>query len=62
MRASVKRVTRALVTIGAAAALTAGVAAGGDDEGSRSSGGGGGGDEEVTVGQITKTESNPFFG
>jgi fructose transport system substrate-binding protein len=56
-----KRVARALVVIGAAAALTAGVAACGDDEGSSGSGGGGGGDEQVTIGLITKTESNPFF-
>jgi fructose transport system substrate-binding protein len=62
MRASRMRVTRALAAIGAAAALTAGVAACGDDESSSGSGGGGGGGEEqVTVGLITKTESNPFF-
>lgn len=61
MRASRMRVTRALVAIGAAAALTAGVAACGDDESSSGSGGGGGGEEQVTVGLITKTESNPFF-
>src|SRR5215216_846500 len=63
MRATRMRVTRALAAIGATAALTAGIAAcGGDDEGSSSSGGGGGGgDKEVTIGLITKTESNPFF-
>jgi fructose transport system substrate-binding protein len=62
MRARRMRVTRALVAIGAAAALTAGVSACGDDESSSGSGGGGGGGEEqVTVGLITKTESNPFF-
>jgi fructose transport system substrate-binding protein len=57
------RVTRALVAFGAAAALTAGVVACGDDDSSSSSGGGGGAskDEEVTIGLITKTESNPFF-
>ncbi len=62
MKARRMRVTRALVAIGAAAALTTGVAACGDDESSSGSGGGGGGGEEqVTVGLITKTESNPFF-
>src|SRR5918994_2090685 len=60
MRAS--RITRAVAAIGAAAALTAGVAACGDDESSGGGGGGGGGgEEEVTIGLITKTESNPFF-
>src|SRR5829696_6924464 len=62
MRASRMRVTRALVAICAAAAVSAGVVACGDDESSSSSGGGGGGsDKEVTIGLITKTESNPFF-
>ena len=42
------------------AALGVGVVACGDDSDS-SGGGGGGGDEEVTIGLITKTESNPFF-
>src|SRR5215204_5677674 len=61
MRAS--RITRAVAAIGAAAALTAGIVACGDDDSSSSSGGGGGGggEEQVTVGLITKTESNPFF-
>src|SRR6185295_19025501 len=46
----------------AAASLVAGVAACGDDESSSSGGGGSAGkDEQVTVGLITKTESNPFF-
>jgi len=55
--------TRAMIAIAAAASLTAGVAAcGGDDSSSSSSSGGGGGkQEQVTVGLITKTESNPFF-
>jgi fructose transport system substrate-binding protein len=53
-----------LVAVGSAFALMAGVAACGDDSssgggGSSSSGGDGGGD--VTVGLITKTETNPFF-
>jgi fructose transport system substrate-binding protein len=47
--------------VGSVIALAAGLAAcGGDDSGSGSgSGGGGGGD--VSVGLITKTETNPFF-
>ncbi|HEX5857041.1 MAG TPA: substrate-binding domain-containing protein [Microbacterium sp.] len=63
MRATRMRVTRALAAIGATAALTAGVVACGDDDSSSSGGGGGGAskDEEVTIGLITKTESNPFF-
>ena len=56
------RTTRAVLAIGAAGVLAAGVAACGDDEGSGSSGGGSASkDEEVTIGLITKTESNPFF-
>src|SRR5215216_4730129 len=63
MRATRMRVTRAVAAIGAAAALTAGIVACGDDDSSSSSGGGGGGggEEQVTIGLITKTESNPFF-
>ena len=62
-RNSPRRGAAWLLAVGSAAALALGVAAcGGDDDsgGSSSSGGGGGGDE-VTVGLITKTESNPFF-
>jgi fructose transport system substrate-binding protein len=49
-----------------AAALALGIAAcGGDDSSSSSSGSSGGGsaskDKQVTIGLITKTESNPFF-
>ncbi len=51
-----------IAAVAAVAALGVGVVACGDDE---SSGGGGGGaakkDEEVTIGLITKTETNPFF-
>src|ERR671939_692640 len=48
-----------LAALGSVLALGAGfVACGGSDE-SSSGGGGGGGD--VTVGLITKTETNPFF-
>jgi fructose transport system substrate-binding protein len=49
-----------LAALAAVAALGVGVVACGDDD-SGGGGGGGGGDEEVTVGLITKTESNPFF-
>jgi fructose transport system substrate-binding protein len=58
-----RRATRALVAIGASAALAAGVAAcgGDDDSGSSSSSGGGSSNKQVTIGLITKTESNPFF-
>ena len=63
MSSSRKRATRALLAMAAAATLVAGVAACGDDDSSSSGGGGGGGggDKEVTIGLITKTESNPFF-
>jgi len=53
-----------LLALGAAAALAVGVSACGSDDSSSSSGGGGGsssGQKQVTVGLITKTESNPFF-
>ena len=60
-----RRATRTLVAIGATAALAAGIAAcGGDDSSSSSSSGSSGGsssDKPVTIGLITKTESNPFF-
>ena len=59
------RVPHRLVALAAAGALTVGVVAcGGDDNSSSSSsgdGGGGGGGDKVTVGLITKTETNPFF-
>src|SRR4051794_33202490 len=52
-----------LAALGAVAALGVGVVACGSD--SSSGGGGGGGssskDKQVTIGLITKTESNPFF-
>ena len=55
------RGSRQLAALAAVAALGVGAVACGDDE----EGGGGGGaakkDEEVTIGLITKTESNPFF-
>ena len=54
------RTTVRLVAAASACALSAGVVAcGGDDNGGGASGSGGGGD--VTVGLITKTETNPFF-
>jgi fructose transport system substrate-binding protein len=46
--------------LASATALAVGLVACGDDE-SSGGGGGGGGEEEVTIGLITKTESNPFF-
>jgi fructose transport system substrate-binding protein len=55
------RGSRQLAALAAVAALGVGAVACGDDE---ESGGGGGAakkDEEVTIGLITKTESNPFF-
>jgi fructose transport system substrate-binding protein len=56
-----RRSTR-ITALAAAAALAAGVVACGSDSGS---GGGGGGSssakKEITIGLITKTESNPFF-
>ena len=61
-----RRATRTLFAIGASVALAAGVAAcGGDDSSSSSSSSGSSGgsssDKQVTIGLITKTESNPFF-
>jgi fructose transport system substrate-binding protein len=61
-----RRVLTLLVAAASALALVLGiVACGGDDSSSSSSSGGGGGsaskDKQVTIGLITKTESNPFF-
>src|SRR3954471_69216 len=60
-----RRVPYRLGALAAAGALAVGfVACGGDDNGGSSGGGGGGGGgggEKVTVGLITKTETNPFF-
>ena len=60
-----RRATRALLAVGASVAIAAGVSAcGGDDSSSSSSSSGGGGgssNKQVTIGLITKTESNPFF-
>jgi fructose transport system substrate-binding protein len=51
-----------LATIGSALAVAAlGIAACGDDDEAASSGSGGGGGEKITVGLITKTDTNPFF-
>src|SRR5215207_7846415 len=63
MTVGTRRASRALLATAAAAALAFGAAACGDDESSSSGGGGGGGggDKEVTIGLITKTETNPFF-
>jgi fructose transport system substrate-binding protein len=61
-----RRVPYRLAALAAAGALAAGfVACGGDDNSSSGSGGGGGGGggggDKVTIGLITKTETNPFF-
>src|SRR4051795_8322045 len=51
-----------LAALGAGAALGVGVVACGSDSSSGGGGGGGGSSKkEVTIGLITKTESNPFF-
>ena len=50
-----------VAALASVAALGIGVVACGDDESSGGGGGGGKSDEEVTIGLITKTESNPFF-
>jgi fructose transport system substrate-binding protein len=57
------RLPSALLAVCAAASLTLGVAACGSDNGGSSGGGGGGGGngEKVTVGLITKEDTNPFF-
>ena len=58
-----RRVPYRLAALAAAGALAVGFVACGDDDsgGSGASGGGDGGEERVTVGLITKTETNPFF-
>jgi fructose transport system substrate-binding protein len=53
--------TPRLLALGVAGALALGVVACGDDEESGGGGTSGSSQEEVTVGLITKTESNPFF-
>ena len=50
-----------LAALAAVAALGVGIVACGDDESSSGGGGSSSGNEEVTIGLITKTESNPFF-
>jgi fructose transport system substrate-binding protein len=56
------RGSKAVVAVAAVAALGVGVAACGSDDSSSGGGGGGGSSKkEVTIGLITKTESNPFF-
>lgn len=55
------RGSRQLAALAAVAALGVGAVACGDDEESGGGGGSASKDEEVTVGLITKTESNPFF-
>jgi fructose transport system substrate-binding protein len=55
------RGSRAAAAVVAVAALGAGVVACGSDDSSSGGGGGGSSKKEVTIGLITKTESNPFF-
>jgi fructose transport system substrate-binding protein len=55
-----RRSTR-ITALAAAAALAAGVVACGSDSGSSGGGGSSGGKKQITIGLITKTESNPFF-
>jgi len=59
------RVSARFIALSAAGALALGMVACGGDEGGGGGGGGGGGngasEEQVTVGLITKTETNPFF-
>src|SRR5215210_7804725 len=56
------RGSKAVFAVAAVAALGVGVVACGDDNSSSGGGGGGGSSKkEITVGLITKTESNPFF-
>jgi fructose transport system substrate-binding protein len=55
------RGSRAAAAVVAVAALGAGVVACGSDDSSSSGGGGDSSKKEVTIGLITKTESNPFF-
>ena len=47
--------------IGSVLALTTGLAACGGDDSSSGGGGGSGGGDKVTIGLITKTDTNPFF-
>ena len=53
--------SKRLAALAGVATLAAGVVACGGDDESSSGGGGTSGKKEVTVGLITKTESNPFF-
>ena len=56
------RRSKQIAALAAVAALGVGaVACGDDDEGGGGGGGAAGKDEEVTIGLITKTETNPFF-
>ena len=55
------RPTARFAALAGVAVLAVGIVACGDDSESGGGGGGGGGEEEVTIGLITKTETNPFF-
>jgi fructose transport system substrate-binding protein len=64
MREGQKRLGRSTVRIAALASVAAlgiGVVACGSDDSGGGSGGSSGKDKEVTIGLITKTETNPFF-
>jgi fructose transport system substrate-binding protein len=50
-----------MIALGSVVALAAGLAACGDDDSSDSASSGGDGGGDVSVGLITKTETNPFF-
>jgi len=59
-----RKASRSIIAVGSAFALAGGIAAcGGDDEGGggAAAGGGGGDGEQITIGLITKTDTNPFF-
>jgi fructose transport system substrate-binding protein len=55
------RPTAKVAALASVAALGIGVVACGSDDSGGGGGGGGGGKKEVTIGLITKTETNPFF-
>jgi fructose transport system substrate-binding protein len=53
--------SRSLALVAAGALLAGGAAACGSSSDSSGGGGGGGGGDQITVGLITKTDTNPFF-
>jgi fructose transport system substrate-binding protein len=60
-RTRLGRRSKQIAALAAVAALGVGAVACGDDEDSSSGGGGDSSKKEVTIGLITKTETNPFF-